>query len=38
MPQLEPVPVDHVLRKSFYLMEDFPGRFVGGRLASRNRF
>ena len=32
MPPLEPVPVDHVLRKSFYLMEDFPGRFVGGTL------
>jgi len=32
IPQLEPVPVDHVLRKSFYLMEDFPGRFVGATL------
>ena len=32
MPPLAPVPVDHVLRKSFYLMEDFPGRFVGGTL------
>ncbi len=32
IPQLEPVPVDHVLRKSFYLMEDFPGRFVGSTL------
>ena len=32
IPQLEPVPVDHVLRKAFYLMEDFPGRFVGGTL------
>jgi hypothetical protein len=32
LPPLAPVPVDHVLRKSFYLMEDFPGRFVGGTL------
>ena len=32
IPQLEPVPADHVLRKSFYLMEDFPGRFTGGTL------
>ena len=32
IPTLEPVPVDHVLRKSFYLMEDFPGRFVGATL------
>ncbi|MPZ08655.1 MAG: DUF4159 domain-containing protein [Kiloniellaceae bacterium] len=32
MPPLEPVPTDHVLRKAFYLMEDFPGRFVGGTL------
>jgi hypothetical protein len=32
IPTLEPVPTDHVLRKSFYLMEDFPGRFIGGTL------
>ena len=32
IPPLEPVPADHVLRKSFYLMEDFPGRFSGGSL------
>jgi len=32
IPPLEPVPTDHVLRKAFYLMEDFPGRFVGGTL------
>jgi hypothetical protein len=32
IPTLEPVPVEHVLRKSFYLMEDFPGRFVGSTL------
>lgn len=32
IPPLEPVPTDHVLRKAFYLMEDFPGRFIGGTL------
>ncbi|MEQ8355115.1 MAG: DUF4159 domain-containing protein [Kiloniellaceae bacterium] len=32
MPTLAPVPLDHVLRKSFYLMEEFPGRFVGATL------
>jgi hypothetical protein len=32
LPPLEPVPADHVLTKSFYLMHDFPGRSVGGRL------
>ncbi len=32
VPPLEPVPPGHVLRKSFYLMEDFPGRFTGGTL------
>src|SRR3546814_19854851 len=32
IPPLEPVPTEHVLRQSFYLMEDFPGRFVGGTL------
>ena len=32
IPPLEPVPTDHVLRKAFYLMEDFPGRFVGATL------
>ena len=32
VPALEPVPTEHVLRKSFYLMEDFPGRFIGGTL------
>jgi hypothetical protein len=24
------VPADHVLRKSFYLLKDFPGRWQGG--------
>jgi hypothetical protein len=27
IPPLEPVPVDHVLTKSFYLLDSFPGRF-----------
>ncbi|HAU29296.1 MAG TPA: hypothetical protein DCW68_04195 [Rhodospirillaceae bacterium] len=29
IPPLVPVPADHVLRRSFYLLEDFPGRFTG---------
>ncbi len=29
IPPLEPVPEDHVLTRSFYLLQDFPGRFVG---------
>jgi hypothetical protein len=32
IPPLIPVPPDHVLTKSFYLMEDFPGRWAGGQL------
>lgn len=32
IPALEPVPENHVLTKSFYLMRDFPGRFDGGTL------
>jgi hypothetical protein len=32
IPELEPVPRDHVLTKSFYLLRDFPGRFSGGTL------
>lgn len=32
IPPLEPVPEDHVLTKSFYLLSDFPGRFSGGDL------
>ncbi|MFQ5785919.1 MAG: DUF4159 domain-containing protein [Alphaproteobacteria bacterium] len=27
---LQPVPPDHVLTRSFYLMQDFPGRWTGG--------
>ena len=26
IPPLEPVPIDHVLTRSFYLLQDFPGR------------
>ena len=32
IPPLEPVPEDHVLTKSFYLLESFPGRFATGPL------
>jgi hypothetical protein len=32
IPQLEPVPRDHVLAKTFYLLRDFPGRFSTGQL------
>jgi hypothetical protein len=31
-PRLEPVPEGHVLTKSFYLMNGFPGRWDGGTL------
>jgi hypothetical protein len=30
VPELEPVPRDHVLTKTFYLLRDFPGRFTAG--------
>lgn len=29
IPPLEPLPKDHVLTRSFYLLQDFPGRHVG---------
>ncbi|HHI69404.1 MAG TPA: DUF4159 domain-containing protein, partial [Rhodobacteraceae bacterium] len=29
IPPLEPVPQDHVLTRSFYLLQDFPGRYMG---------
>jgi len=32
LPRLEPVPEDHVLTKSFYLLRAFPGRWSGGEL------
>ena len=32
IPELEPVPRDHVLTKTFFLLHDFPGRFTSGQL------
>lgn len=32
IPRLEPVPKNHVLTKSFYLLDNFPGRWDGGTL------
>lgn len=32
LPRLEPVPEDHVLTRSFYLLRAFPGRWEGGQL------
>jgi hypothetical protein len=32
IPELEPVPRDHVLTKTFFLLRDFPGRFNSGQL------
>ncbi|QYX56593.1 DUF4159 domain-containing protein [Roseovarius sp. SCSIO 43702] len=29
IPPLEPVPADHVLTRAFYLLQDFPGRYMG---------
>ncbi|MEM6850902.1 MAG: DUF4159 domain-containing protein [Pseudomonadota bacterium] len=31
-PPLQPIPAEHVLTKSFYLLDSFPGRFAGGRV------
>jgi hypothetical protein len=30
VPELEPVPPDHVITKAFYLIETFPGRYADG--------
>ncbi|QFU17306.1 DUF4159 domain-containing protein [Microvirga thermotolerans] len=30
IPELEPVPSDHVLTKTFYILDDFPGRYATG--------
>ena len=30
IPELEPIPREHVLTKTFYLLRDFPGRFTSG--------
>ncbi|SDD78839.1 N-terminal double-transmembrane domain-containing protein [Paracoccus isoporae] len=32
MPPLQPVPDDHVLTRSFYLLDDLPGRYAGGEV------
>jgi hypothetical protein len=32
IPELEPVPRDHVLTKTFFLLRDFPGRYTEGQL------
>jgi uncharacterized protein DUF4159/aerotolerance regulator-like protein len=32
LPPLETIPHDHVLTKTFYLLQDFPGRYEGGKL------
>ncbi|HTI86232.1 MAG TPA: DUF4159 domain-containing protein [Alphaproteobacteria bacterium] len=32
LPALQPVPPDHILTKSFYLLQDFPGRWDGGKV------
>ena len=32
IPALVPVPENHVITKSFYLLDTFPGRYSGGRI------
>jgi hypothetical protein len=32
VPRLMPIPPDHVLTRSFYLLRDFPGRWIGGSI------
>jgi hypothetical protein len=32
IPPLEPMPLDHVLTRTFYLLQEFPGRHAGGAL------
>jgi len=32
IPPLEPLPPDHVLTRTFYLLQDFPGRYQGGQV------
>lgn len=32
LPPLEPAPADHVIGRSFYLLDEFPGRYPGGTL------
>ena len=35
IPELEPVPRDHVLTKTFYILDSFPGRYATARPGSR---
>ena len=37
IPALIPVPKDHVLTKSFYLLQEFPGRWTGGAVWVERR-
>ena len=32
IPPLQPVPAAHVITKTFYLLKEFPGRWIGGQL------
>jgi hypothetical protein len=32
IPPLEPIPADHVLTKTFFLLREFPGRWSGGQV------
>ncbi|MEI8146878.1 MAG: DUF4159 domain-containing protein, partial [Alphaproteobacteria bacterium] len=32
IPELEPVPKDHVLGKAFFILRDFPGRYAGATM------
>ena len=32
VPPLSPIPADHVLGRSYYLLREFPGRYTGGTL------
>ncbi|MCA8868596.1 MAG: DUF4159 domain-containing protein [Rhodobacteraceae bacterium] len=32
IPALEPIPPDHVLTRTFYLLQDFPGRYAGAEV------
>lgn len=36
IPPLEPVPADHVLTRSFYLLRGFPGRYANARLFAES--
>lgn len=32
IPLMEPLPPDHVLTRTYYLLHDFPGRYAGGKV------